>query len=118
MPTCPLALHAPSPRGLSISSPSQGAAAAQPKPLAGGVQGSGKTPHGKTWSKILVPVSTSPLEVKGLHQEGRSVKKQEVVQVRWICCPEGVAISATLSGNASGVPVPSVAILGKCSFKF
>lgn len=71
MPTCLLALHAPSPRGLSISSPSQGAAAAQSKPLAGGVQGYGETHHGKSWSKILVPASTSSLEVKGLQQEGR-----------------------------------------------
>lgn len=36
---CPLALHAPNPSALSISSPSQGVAVAQPKPLAGGVQG-------------------------------------------------------------------------------
>lgn len=62
MPTCPLALHALSPKGLSISSPSQGAAAAQPRPLAGDVQGSGESLRRKSWSKILIPVSASPLE--------------------------------------------------------
>lgn len=41
-------------------------------------------PIERAGSKVLVPASTSHLEVKGLHQEGRSVKKQEVVQICWI----------------------------------
>lgn len=58
---------------------------------------------------------------KGLHQEGRSMEAVgKLLQMCCIClcCPEGVAADATLSGTAGGIPIPSVETLGKSSLKF